>query len=107
HLGKGPLMPQRRGRAATRLFFLGLLATAALTLGMSGVAFAGTTSEPSANNVVFDGAPGEANDVFFYYDTNGGNFVDVTDGNATNNVGAGCQAPPGGYPANTVRCPVT
>lgn len=100
-------MPPSRGRVTTRPFFLGLLATAALTLGMSGVAFAGTTSEPSANNVVFDGAPGEANDVFFYYDTNGGNFVDVTDGNATNNVGAGCQAPPGGYPANTVRCPVT
>lgn len=100
-------MPPRRGRATKRPFFLGLLATAALTLGMSGVALAGTTSEPSADNVVFDGGPGEANNVFFYYDTNGGNFVDVTDSNATNNPGTGCAAAPGGYPANTVRCPVS
>src|SRR5436305_8984286 len=98
-------MPRSRGPVTARPFFLGLLATAALTLGMSGVAFAGTTSEPSADNVVFDGAPGEANDVFFYYDTSaGGPYVDVTDRNATNNAGTGCTAVGSPYPANTVQC---
>jgi len=87
------------------------LATAALTLGLSGVALAGSTNL-SDNVVTFNGDTGEQNNVQTGYDTisSGGPYIVVQEQNPRlpNNAGANCtNSNPNGFGTDpaTVWCP--
>src|SRR5207248_452341 len=88
-----------------------VVATAALALGISGVALAGTTSL-SNTTVVYTGGAGEFNNVRVGYDTGspGGPYVATVEFNSnyTNDAGPGCtnSNPNGGGPnTQVVWCP--
>jgi len=81
-------------RACTSLKLI--VATAALALGLSGVALAGTTTS-TPTTVTYTGDPGEQNAVVAGYDpfSPGGPYIVVQDQNPTfanNNAGPGCTA---------------
>jgi len=100
-----------RVRVNARTFLLSLIATVALTLGMSAVANAGTVTL-SGNNVTFDGAGGEVNTVGYDFDNgSSGNCstsscIDITDYATPISAASGCNLTSSGF-TQTAYCPVT
>jgi hypothetical protein len=97
-------MRSTRVRKPARTFLLGLLATVALTLGITGVAMAATVTD-SGNVVTFNAAGGEANNIGWNYDTSGGTFIDVTEFNSKNTLTSDGSCSANG--TNSFRCPVS